>query len=85
MSNMELRLAGSGGQGVILATVILAEAAILADDVDTLGFLCEQQLLPKRHMDFFVDVSAQQQGHCRALMLPQPKKKGQRLKKRFQL
>ena len=27
---MELRLAGSGGQGVILATVILAEAAILA-------------------------------------------------------
>ena len=24
MSNMELRLAGSGGQGVILATVILA-------------------------------------------------------------
>ena len=30
MSNMELRLAGSGGQGVILATVILAEAAILA-------------------------------------------------------
>ena len=30
MSKMELRLAGSGGQGVILATVILAEAAILA-------------------------------------------------------
>ena len=30
MSNMELRLAGSGGQGVILATVILAEAAVLA-------------------------------------------------------
>jgi len=27
---MELRLAGSGGQGVILATVILAEAAVLA-------------------------------------------------------
>ncbi len=30
MNNMELRLAGSGGQGVILATVILAEAAVLA-------------------------------------------------------
>ena len=31
MSNkMELRLAGSGGQGVILATVILAEAAVIA-------------------------------------------------------
>ena len=28
MSKMELRLAGSGGQGVILASVILAEAAI---------------------------------------------------------
>ncbi len=30
MEKMELRLAGSGGQGVILATVILAEAAIIA-------------------------------------------------------
>lgn len=30
MSKMELRLAGSGGQGVILATIILAEAAVLA-------------------------------------------------------
>ena len=30
MSKMELRLAGSGGQGVILASVILAEAAIIA-------------------------------------------------------
>ena len=30
MNKMELRLAGSGGQGVILATVILAEAAVLA-------------------------------------------------------
>lgn len=30
MNRMELRLAGSGGQGVILATVILAEAAVLA-------------------------------------------------------
>ena len=30
MSKMELRLAGSGGQGIILATVILAEAAVLA-------------------------------------------------------
>ena len=30
MSQMELRLAGSGGQGVILATVILAEAAVIA-------------------------------------------------------
>lgn len=30
MSKMELRLAGSGGQGVILATVILAEAAVVA-------------------------------------------------------
>ena len=30
MNKQELRLAGSGGQGVILATVILAEAAILA-------------------------------------------------------
>ena len=30
MRDMELRLAGSGGQGVILATVILAEAAVLA-------------------------------------------------------
>ena len=30
MNNMELRLAGSGGQGIILATVILAEAAVLA-------------------------------------------------------
>ena len=30
MSKMELRLAGSGGQGVILATVILEEAAVLA-------------------------------------------------------
>ena len=28
MSRMELRLAGSGGQGVILASVILAEAAV---------------------------------------------------------
>ena len=30
MGKMELRLAGSGGQGVILATVILAEAAVIA-------------------------------------------------------
>ena len=30
MSKMELRLAGSGGQGVILASVILAEAAVQA-------------------------------------------------------
>ena len=30
MNRQELRLAGSGGQGVILATVILAEAAISA-------------------------------------------------------
>ena len=30
MAKMELRLAGSGGQGVILATVILAEAAVIA-------------------------------------------------------
>lgn len=30
MRDLELRLAGSGGQGVILATVILAEAAVLA-------------------------------------------------------
>ncbi len=30
MNKEELRLAGSGGQGVILATVILAEAAVLA-------------------------------------------------------
>ena len=30
MSRKELRLAGSGGQGVILATVILAEAAIIS-------------------------------------------------------
>ena len=30
MSKMELRLAGSGGQGIILATVILAEAAVIA-------------------------------------------------------
>ncbi len=30
MSRQELRLAGSGGQGVILATVILAEAALLS-------------------------------------------------------
>lgn len=30
MPKMELRLAGSGGQGVILATVILAEAAVIA-------------------------------------------------------
>lgn len=30
MSKMELRLAGSGGQGVILATVILAEAAVIS-------------------------------------------------------
>lgn len=30
MSKMEIRLAGSGGQGVILATIILAEAAIIA-------------------------------------------------------
>lgn len=28
MAKMELRLAGSGGQGVILATIILAEAAL---------------------------------------------------------
>ena len=63
----------------------VAEAAILADDVDTLGFLCEQQLLPKRHMDFFVDVSAKQQGRCTALLLQQQKKTGQSLKKRFQL
>lgn len=28
MSRMEIRLAGSGGQGVILATIILAEAAL---------------------------------------------------------
>lgn len=30
MSKMELRLAGSGGQGVILASIILAEAAVVA-------------------------------------------------------
>lgn len=30
MSKMEIRLAGSGGQGIILATVILAEAAVIA-------------------------------------------------------
>lgn len=30
MENMELRLAGSGGQGVILASIILAEAAVLS-------------------------------------------------------
>ena len=30
MNRMEIRLAGSGGQGVILATIILAEAAIEA-------------------------------------------------------
>ena len=30
MSKMELRLAGSGGQGIILASVILAEAAVQA-------------------------------------------------------
>lgn len=30
-NKMELRLAGSGGQGVILASIILAEAAILAE------------------------------------------------------
>ena len=30
MSKMEIRLAGSGGQGVILASVILAEAALIA-------------------------------------------------------
>ena len=30
MSKQELRLAGSGGQGVILATIILAEAAVIA-------------------------------------------------------
>ncbi len=30
MSRQELRLAGSGGQGVILATVILAEAALIS-------------------------------------------------------
>ena len=30
MSKMQLRLTGSGGQGVILASVILSEAAIIA-------------------------------------------------------
>jgi len=30
MAKMEIRLAGSGGQGIILATVILAEAAVTA-------------------------------------------------------
>ena len=30
MSKMEIRLAGSGGQGVILASVILAEAALIS-------------------------------------------------------
>ena len=30
MNRMEIRLAGSGGQGVILATIILAEAALEA-------------------------------------------------------
>ena len=30
MNKQELRLAGSGGQGVILATVVLAEAALLS-------------------------------------------------------
>lgn len=30
MNNMEIRLVGSGGQGVILATIILADAAINA-------------------------------------------------------
>ena len=29
MSQMEIRLGGSGGQGLILAGIILAEAAIL--------------------------------------------------------
>lgn len=31
MAKMELRLAGSGGQGVILATIILAEAALFGN------------------------------------------------------
>lgn len=30
MSKLEIRLAGSGGQGIILATIILAEAAVIA-------------------------------------------------------
>lgn len=30
MSRVELRLVGSGGQGMILSSVILAEAAVLA-------------------------------------------------------
>ena len=30
MSRMELRLAGSGGQGIILASIILAEAAVMS-------------------------------------------------------
>ena len=30
MNRQELRLAGSGGQGVILASVILAEAALIS-------------------------------------------------------
>ena len=35
MSKMEIRLAGSGGQGVILASVILAEAALIAGKYTT--------------------------------------------------
>jgi len=35
MSKKELRLAGSGGQGVILASVILAEAAVIAGKYTT--------------------------------------------------
>ncbi len=38
MEKLELRLAGSGGQGVILASIILAEAAINAD-----RYACQSQ------------------------------------------
>ena len=38
MGRMELRLAGSGGQGVILASIILAEAAVNAGK-----FACQTQ------------------------------------------
>ena len=38
MSNRyEMRFAGSGGQGVILASVIMAEAAVIAEAISRIG------------------------------------------------
>ena len=60
MSNMELRLAGSGGQGVILATVILAEASVypLSLVKANVGCLCQRRRSPYDRCIGSVDMTA---------------------------